>query len=367
MNSSPEAPAATTTPSPSATVVVRGDGVAAYCCALLLQRAGVNVRLQRPDRPRVPAIMLSDAAVDLIRDVFARPDLLRNLHRINTRVVAWGPEAKPKFLEHSGGVISEPELLAELGQGLPFETLETPAGAPASWEVLASRPLPSGTQEHRFGSRHTSTARVIVRPSFNLHSCWIESLPEGWLFLIPFREGEATREAWLLAVGKGDAASAEARIETLLASSRVIRDEVVSVASVAGQFASAPRILEPLVGVEGNTPWIACGTAAMGFDPICGDGTAHAIREAILAAAVVQAALGGEPLNDVMAHYQSRLTAGFARHLSLCQEFYRTGSGGPWWEAEYAGLTEGLEWCRQQSTKTPEFHFRLSGYELKSV
>ncbi len=36
----------------------------------------------------------------------------------------------------------------------------------------------------------------------------------------------------------------------------------------------------------------------MAFDPICGDGTAHAIREAILAAAVIRALARGDPVND---------------------------------------------------------------------
>ena len=33
--------------------------------------------------------------------------------------------------------------------------------------------------------------------------------------------------------------------------------------------------------------WLSCGTAALSFDPICGDGTGHAVREGILAAAVI--------------------------------------------------------------------------------
>jgi len=35
--------------------------------------------------------------------------------------------------------------------------------------------------------------------------------------------------------------------------------------------------------------WLACGTAAVAFDPICGDGTAQAMREAILGCAVITA------------------------------------------------------------------------------
>ena len=72
----------------------------------------------------------------------------------------------------------------------------------------------------------------------------------------------------------------------------------------------------------GANSWLACGTAAMAFDPICGDGTAHAIREAILAAAVIRALANGGPADELLAHYEARLTAGFHRHLTLCRQFY---------------------------------------------
>ena len=51
-------------------VLVRGDGVAAYCCVHLLQQAGIPVVLDRPARPRLPAIMLSESALALIVDTF---------------------------------------------------------------------------------------------------------------------------------------------------------------------------------------------------------------------------------------------------------------------------------------------------------
>ena len=58
---------------------MRGNGVAAFCCARLLRNAGFRVAMERPDRPRVPAIMLSDAALIQMRDVFGLPDLFSSL------------------------------------------------------------------------------------------------------------------------------------------------------------------------------------------------------------------------------------------------------------------------------------------------
>lgn len=105
----------------------------------------------------------------------------------------------------------------------------------------------------------------------------------------------------------------------------------------------------------------------MTFDPICGDGTAHAIREAILTAAVIRAAANHCETQELFSHYDARLTAGFERHLAQCLEFYRSGHSGPWWESESRSLQQGLEWCGRQLRNRREFHYRLDGFELHAL
>jgi len=105
----------------------------------------------------------------------------------------------------------------------------------------------------------------------------------------------------------------------------------------------------------------------MGFDPICGDGTAHAIREAILASAVLRAAQDGETEDQLFAHYQARLIAGFRRHLLLCRDYYKSGGSGPWWASELDCLERGLEWCEEELRPCPEFQYRLDGFELRPI
>src|SRR5712691_10813173 len=102
-------------------VVIRGDGVAAYCCAHLLRGAGLRVAVQRPDQSRLPAIMLSEATQALLRDVFEQEDLFRDLSRIQKRVVAWGPNSQPLELSHSAIVVSEEILLERLRPKLLFD------------------------------------------------------------------------------------------------------------------------------------------------------------------------------------------------------------------------------------------------------
>ncbi len=95
-------------------VLIQGDGVAAACCAHLLRRSGIAVRTERAGRPRIPAILLSEAALALIRDVFDRPNLLAEAPRIDRRMVAWGPGAAAVDVPHLAVMASEAALLAAL-------------------------------------------------------------------------------------------------------------------------------------------------------------------------------------------------------------------------------------------------------------
>lgn len=311
---------------------IRGDGVAARCCAHLLAQAGYHVAFEPSGRARVPLLMLSEAAQRLIRDIFQRDELFRDLPVIRKRVVAWGT-ADAVELEHSAVVISEEDLLERLGV--------VSGEAEEGWTICAAPPLPGATVEHRFGSRMAWPVRVEMAPA---DKCWIESLEDGWLFL---------NSGWLIAVGS--------RPEDLLEKSRLIKTQIAGHEAATVQFPASPRMVTPLGG-EG---WISCGTAAMSFDPLCGDGTAHAVREAILASAVVRAA--GEDAGMLLAHYEARLTAGFQRHLSETYKFYASGGIGPWWWAQAESAGEGISWCGERMSEFGGFQYRLEGLELKRV
>lgn len=325
-------------------VLIRGNGVASYACARLLKNAGFRVGVERPDRARVPAIMLSDTALALIRDVFGDPPLFSGLPRIDRRVVMWGKAAEPAAVPHSAVVVSETFLLENLGRGFEPDALVSP-----DFVIHTSRPLPPAAVEHRFGSRRANAAEVTLRDPADISSCWIESLENGWLFLIP----NASESTWLLAVG--------GPLESLLAASRVIAPRIHLRGGRSGEFVSCPRMVAPLCGDD----WLACGTVAMGFDPVCGDGTAHAVREAILASAVVRALADGGEAESLFSHYESRLTAGMLRHLNLCAEFYRTGGDGPWWRTELESMNEGSRWCAARLSAAGEPTYQLRNFELE--
>jgi len=326
-------------------IIIRGDGVAAYCCAYLLSKAGHEVTLEPVDRPRLPAIMLSDHALALIRDIFDRADLFRDAPHIRRRMVAWGPDSTPLALDHSAVVVSEAILLKELLPSL------TPSDSAPAWTIFASRPLPAPAEEHPFGSRMASAIAVRLKDASAAETCWIESLENGWLFVIPNAPGSA----WLLAVGSTPAA--------LLSESGIIQEQIAEAQTSAGQFPAYPRIVSPLSGDR----WLACGTAAMAFDPLCGDGTAHAVREAILASAVIRAVANDGPVDGILAHYQARLTAGFRRHLALCREFYTSSGNGPWWRTELDSIQQGIDWCDTRLKSHGEFRYQLKDFELHAL
>ena len=65
--------------------------MAANACAHLLRGAGLRVGQESAHRPPVPSLLLSEAALALMRDLFARPDLFADAPRVRRRLVAWGP------------------------------------------------------------------------------------------------------------------------------------------------------------------------------------------------------------------------------------------------------------------------------------
>lgn len=289
--------------------------------------------------------MLSGPALKLIRDVFDNDRLFRNQPHVRKRVVVWGPDAKPLELEHSAAVVSEESLIEGLYPDLDAKDSDSDGG----WNIYASRPLPATSTELRFGSRVASANPVVLKEDADPETCWIESLDGGWLFLITNAPGEG----WLLSVG--------ASPEELLAQCRLAGRNIQELGPTAGRFPAHPRIVSQFCGPG----WLACGTAAMALDPLCGDGTAYAIREAILASAVIVAAERGGERERLLSHYEDRLTAGFRRHLEHCLGYYESGSGKPWWRGEVESMRRGLDWCDERLKRHGPFRYKLEGFELR--
>ena len=122
-----------------------------------------------------------------------------------------------------------------------------------------------------FGSRMATVREVELAEAAPTDTCWIESVEDGWLFLLP------------IGPGRGSLISVSHDGRSLTIKSRLIgdllRNPQVSEGDVVAEFAAYPRIAASL----GAKSWLACGSAAMVFDPLCGEGAGNGGREAILA------------------------------------------------------------------------------------
>jgi hypothetical protein len=229
------------------------------------------VSIVKAVRPKLSAVLMGEATQSLLTDLFMDQKLFQGLPRVRKRVVAWGPGSQTTVLPHSALVISEHDLLALLWSRVP-KPIEAPRGTTA-WEIISTRMENPVPDEKRFGARSAFVSNVQLNSGADRESCWAESLADGWLFLFPVRGASAC----LISVG-GPAPS-------LIAQSRLVAAQVEAPITSAAEFPAYPRILSELCG----SGWLACGTAAVAFDPLCGEGVANAVREAILASAVIRA------------------------------------------------------------------------------
>ncbi|WP_067734237.1 hypothetical protein [Novosphingobium naphthalenivorans] len=321
------------------TVEIAGGGVAAACCDHLLTQEGAAVHRTVAARAGVPALMLSDPARALLRDCLGQPSLFSGRPRITRRIVAWGGQ-EPAALPHQAVMLGAGDLdFAPSGKA--------PATYPAQFTITTTR---SGQDDQliRFGDRIGETAPVQLLEADDADACWVEAVEDGWLFMIP----SGPVSGWLLAIG--------APCPHLLDQSRHLAPRIALDKDQTAQFDTTPRMLRTIA----RDGLLACGSASMAFDPICGDGTALAVRQAILASAIAVACHEGEDPEPLLGHYQAMMTAAMRRHLRLCSEFYASGGTGPWWRAQLEALAEGFAACSARLERESPPRYALDGFRL---
>jgi len=72
-------------------------------------------------------------------------------------------------------------------------------------------------------------------------------------------------------------------------------------------------------------------------------------------------------VDELLAHYDARLTAGFRRHLEICRQFYSSGGTGPLWGSELDAIDRGIQWSDARLKAHAGFRYRLRGFELEAV
>ena len=330
-------------------VLIRGDGIAAACCAKLLTAGDVALSIAGTGGPRPASILLSESSQAVLIDIFNDHDLFRGLPKIRKRVVCWGKNSEQQTLPHSALVISEEVLVHRLWSKAQMP--EQQNHSQSTWEIRSAEDPGLTRSLLKFGSQSASSSSVQLRPEADGETCWMESLEQGWLFLFT-SEGQA---AHLISAG--------GPTEELLSHSRLVASKVDSFSVSCRGLPACPRILSTLCAPG----WLACGSAAMAFDPLCGEGAGNAVREAILASAVIHAVAKGLPVQALLAHYSIRLTQAFLRHLHQCSSFYVAAGPGHFWQSQLSLLQQGIAWAESQLAVAPAPSHRLQGFRLISI
>jgi hypothetical protein len=328
--------------------VVHGNGITAACCIQAFAANSLAVAVSEAQEPhRGSVVLLSESTQTLLQGLFHSSDLFHHVPAIRQRIVAWGDNTPRVSLPHSACMIAESDLLIRLRKAspqIPCEPTKT------VWNVFCVPDLPQ-TNSQSFGSRTSTFSKVHLSAASQRETCWMESVAQGWLFL--FAASDDT--GWLITCG--------GQPNSLLGQSRLIAECIVSLASSSPPIATSPRIRDCL----GEPGWLACGPASLMFDPICGEGTGNAAREAILASAVVEAALRGENISALLQHYESRLTLGFLRHLQMCAQFYATGGSSHFWQEQVQETQRGIAILSQRIQGYPPPLFRLRDFQLERI
>jgi hypothetical protein len=333
-----------TAPEP-APVGIAGRGIAAATSAHCLAGRGIAVLPagSAATRAGAPLVMLGTAAQALLSGVFAGhgalQDELAGAHPIHRRIVRWGGD-RMESVPHQALVLSG----GRLGDSLPW-----PDAAPGEPAFRLTTAAPA--QATPFGQREAAASPVELTGQADRHAALVEAFGEGWLFCIPTGQGHG----WLLSVGAepGDA----------LRESRLVAPAIAATGAVSMRFETAPRMLDD-PQLEGG---LVLGSGAIALDPICGDGTATAVRGGILAAAVAAEVAIGSTLDRaaLCAHYRAMLIAAMRRHLTVSWPFYTRGGDSAWWRAQADAIAHGHDWCTRQLAAAGEARFVLAGDRLQ--
>ncbi|MFE9479288.1 hypothetical protein ACFYNM_11855 [Streptomyces spororaveus] len=319
-------------------VEIAGAGLAELTCARLLADRGHRVRLP-PPRPSAPTVgadprplLLTGPTLELVGSLWGG-GLIEDGWPITHRHARWGAGPSPAPFPQPGRVMDGALLGARMRERLGAGDRSQ---EPPEWTVTATsgeqpvheRPVHEQAVHEQTGRRRLLAGIAPLRRRRDQDTARLDCTALGWLHLTPLGRGDCLVQAMV----PGPAEAPAELLAGLLAESAfdalLRRPPRTAVA-----LAAAPRVhLAPAVPpAVGSGGLLVVGAGALRYDPLSGTGTAQALRTAILAAAVIDAAATGRPATALCAHYTDRLRAAFREHLHTCLRLYTTAfDTGPW-------------------------------------
>lgn len=363
--------------------LIVGGGVAGLSCAHLLAKRGWEVEIWRTVSRSSPTLLLNDITCYLLQDIWQLEETFwEKFHVLNERRVCWGMEATVLGIPQSSVAIAgnclvkclEERLLQEHDRQVHFnESPSSPdelasfdfwhhAGQEFTWVIDAGGRKSAiaknfaGGERYTFGHRCILSREVMLTDASEQNVCWMETLPDGWMFLAPLGEHRALLQCMVPVVPE----EPEKILTYSLEKTRFLNPFVDSLFGSTSVFEAFPQILAPLCG----TKWIAIGDAAFSVDPISGDGTGYALRGAILAASAINSIASGLANNPCLHHYSLRLHKTFFSHLKECLKYYSEGFSSSAWKAEIERMNNVSPSIEHYTNNKQAFVYKLDKHNL---
>lgn len=362
--------------------LIIGGGVAGLSCAHLLAKRGWEVEIWRKASPSSPTVLLNDVTCYLLQDIWQLEESFwQNFYVLDERRVCWGSAEvlnipQPSVVMNGNCLVEhlEKRLLQEYHQLVHLKSPPSldklasynflaDAGQQFDWVIDASgRKSVIGknvvsSQRYKFGQRCILSQEVIMTTASEQTACWMETVPDGWLFLAPLGQNKALLQC-MVPMMKEEPNN----IVTLLNQTRFLKTFVDTFLGSNCLFKAFPQILDPLCGSK----WIAVGDAAFSLDPISGDGTGYALRGAILAASVINSIASGLDRSQCLRHYTTRIHKTFVSHIQECLKYYSNGFSSSLWEREIKLMQTVLQYGFDIDNQT-KFQYKLERYHLVKV
>jgi flavin-dependent dehydrogenase len=228
-----------------------------------------------------------------------------------------------------------------------------------------SQRLGSGPSQ-AFGHRCVIAQEVILLKDCEETNYWIETVTNAWILLAPLGGQRALLQVMVPYI----LATPAQLLPHVLKQSLKIKQQISDLVGLPTTFSAFPQILPSLSGPIGvsDATWIAVGDAAFCVDPISGDGTGYAIREAILATSIINRMSGNPAGNsDGLHHYSLRLRQAFLAHLQACMSYYSASFSTLSWDAEIGLMRKAFADHIFNQYQPQKWMQRLQGLELIDI
>ena len=342
--------------------LVNGAGVAGLTSAHLLAARGWRVDCAPGSQAPGPVVVVGRPTADLLLELWqADETLFEGAHRLQGRVIHWEPGASSAFSPAPALAMPVDVLRARLAERARAAGVRFVAPGqvdPASYDrvVQAGGRAVSPDASLAFGRRRGVAASIKLTSHARTDRAVMESVPGGWLFLIPRGLGRGA----LQAVFAGDVADPGADLQRLLAHSRVMSLLIEEIVDDHAGFVAMPRLAaEPCTSRS-----IVVGDAAMTLDPMSGNGIGSGLKSALLAAAVLDAARRETVPQACFDHYAQRLRDAQRSHVRTCIDFYGRSAHAADWQEEIGRMSEALDRLPRDPDLSP---FRLNNGRLDRV